>query len=156
MSQQVLALFRRSQSVFFPSLMGSAERNALEKAILYGGQRIKVSQEVADFLESDRRRQAAQDRSDRRHLSKSSFETMSLLHNVSEQYSLDDVVIDRLMCLRLREIINELKSDEKELLRLYFYDEQTMEEIGKHFGISKAAVSKRIKKLVRKMRGLLE
>lgn len=128
----------------------------MEKAILYGGQRIKVSQEVADFLESDRRRQAAQDRSDRRHLSKSSFETMSLLHNVSEQYSLDDVVIDRLMCLRLREIINELKSDEKELLRLYFYDEQTMEEIGKHFGISKAAVSKRIKKLVRKMRGLLE
>ncbi len=115
-----------------------------------------MSQEVADFLESDRRRQAAQDRSDRRNLSRSSFETVSLSHNVSKQFSLDDVVIDRLMCSRLREIISELKSDEKELLRLYFYCEQTMEAIGKHFGISKAAVSKRMKTLVRKMRGLLE
>lgn len=133
----------------------------MEKVVIYGGQRIQVSQEVADFLESDRRRQAAQDRSDRRYhalkrAGKSSFEAVSISHNVSGQFSLDDVVINRLMRSSLRKIIDGLKPDEKELIRLYFFAEQTMESIGKHFGISKAAVSKRMKTLANKMRGLLE
>lgn len=38
------------------------------KNINYYGQQITVSDEVAEFLEQDRRREAAQERSDQRHL----------------------------------------------------------------------------------------
>ena len=39
-----------------------------EVNITYNGKEISVSKEVADFLEQDRKRIAAQGRSDRRHL----------------------------------------------------------------------------------------
>ena len=39
---------------------------------------VEVSDELYDFMESDRKRQAAEERSDRRHLSKSSFETVEV------------------------------------------------------------------------------
>ena len=40
------------------------------KTVSYLGQELEVSDEVAEILEADRRREAAQGRSDRRHLSK--------------------------------------------------------------------------------------
>ena len=44
--------------------------------IIYNGEQVSVSKEVADILEQDRKRQQAQDKQDARHLSKSEFETV--------------------------------------------------------------------------------
>ena len=44
--------------------------------IVYNGEQVSVSKEVADFLEQDRKREQAQEKQDARHLSKSEFETV--------------------------------------------------------------------------------
>ena len=44
--------------------------------ILYSGQQVSVPKEVADFLEQDQKREQAQEKQDKRHLSKSAFETV--------------------------------------------------------------------------------
>ena len=44
--------------------------------IIYSGQQVSVPKEVADFLEQDRKREQAQEKQDKRHLSKSEFETV--------------------------------------------------------------------------------
>ena len=127
----------------------------MDKTILYYGQQVLVSQDVADFLEDDRRRQNAESRRDRRHRSKSDFETVLMSHKPSAAFGLDDIVADRLMRSRLQDVIHSLSESEQALIQLYFYEEQTMKVIGQTFGISKAAVSKRMTKLLSKMRGLL-
>ena len=45
--------------------------------VIYNGEQISVSREVADYLEEERKREEAEERQDRRHLSKSEFETVS-------------------------------------------------------------------------------
>ena len=44
--------------------------------IVYNGEQVSVSKDVADFLEQDRKREQAQEKQDARHLSKSAFETV--------------------------------------------------------------------------------
>ena len=44
--------------------------------IIYSVQQVSVPKEVADFLEQDRKREQAQEKQDKRHLSKSAFETV--------------------------------------------------------------------------------
>ena len=44
--------------------------------ITYSGQQVSVPKEVADFLEQDRKREQAQEKQNKRHLSKSAFETV--------------------------------------------------------------------------------
>ena len=48
--------------------------------------------------------------------------------------------------------VAELSAQEQELISLRYDGELSMEEIGKVFGISKMAVSKRLKKLHAKLR----
>lgn len=127
----------------------------MEKTVAYGGGLVSVSQEVADYIESDRRRQAAEDRRDQRHLSKSSFETVFSAQKAVHLHSLEDEVSKHLTLEKLRKVFAGLSDNEQRLLLLYFRDEMSMEKVGKVFGVSKAAISKRLKKLYAKMRGSL-
>ena len=56
---------------------------------------VEISDELYEFLEADRRRQAAEERSDRRHLSKSSFEMVRLSQEYSSR-AFEDLVFHRL------------------------------------------------------------
>ena len=100
-----------------------------------------MPKEVADFLEQDRKRERAQEKQDARHLSKSEFET----------------VLSGLECVKrpvedcLRGAIAELDVQGQNLLSLRYNGELTMEEIGQIYGISRMAVSKRLKKLHEKL-----
>ena len=127
------------------------------KTILYGNSEISVSNEVAEFLESDRKRQEAEERSDRRHISKSDSETVSA---TAQQVTFSDptfeAVFRNLTLEKLRNIIASLSDDDRLLIHLYFFQEYTMEQIGQKFGISKMAVSKRLKKLLCRMRESME
>ena len=129
----------------------------MEKTILYGNSKISVSYEVAEFLESDRKRQEAEKRSDRRHISKSDSETV--LANVPITSQPDptlDAVIRNLTLQKLQDVIAKLSDSERDLIMMYFFQEYTMEQIGQKFGISKMAVSKRLKKLLNRMRESME
>lgn len=121
-----------------------------EVVITYEGEQVSAPKEVAEFLEQERRREQAQARQDRRHLSKSSFE---LVLSCKASNCCDPaILVERNLQLEnLRKAIAELDEDEQHLISLRYLDEHTMEEIGKVFGISKMAVSKRLKKLHEKL-----
>ena len=65
-------------------------------------------------------------------------------------------VIRRMELEKLRSALQELEADERTLIRLYYYERWSMERIGNYFGISKMAVSKRHRKISKKLRELME
>ena len=118
--------------------------------IVYNGDQVSVPKEVADFLEQDRKREQAQEKQDARHLSKSEFETvLSDLECVKRP--VEDAVLRNLRLENLREAIAELDVQGQNLLSLRYSGELTLEEIGLIYGISRMAVSKRLKKLHKKL-----
>ena len=119
--------------------------------ITYSGQQVSVPKEVADFLEQDRKRQQAQDKQDDRHLSKSEFETV-LFCSECVRRPVEDEALRNLRLENLRKAVKDLGEQSRELIDLRYGRELTMEEIGKVYGISKTAVSKRLKTLHEKLR----
>ena len=70
--------------------------------ITYSGQQVSVPKEVADFLEQDRKREQAQEKQDKRHLSKSEFETVLSGSNCVKR-PVEDAVLRNLRLENLRE-----------------------------------------------------
>ena len=118
--------------------------------IVYNGEQVSVPREVADFLEQDRKREQAQDKQDTRHLSKSEFETV-LSGSDCVRRPVEDAALRNLQLENLRKAIAELDVQGQNLLSLRYSDVLTMDEIGQIYGISKMAVSKRLKKLHEKL-----
>ena len=119
--------------------------------ITYSGQQVSVPKEVADFLEQDRKREQAQEKQNKRHLSKSAFETV-LFGSDCVRRPVEDTVLRNLQLETLRKAVDELGEQDRDLIQLR-YGGLTMEEIGTIYGVSKAAVSKRLKKLHEQLRG---
>jgi RNA polymerase sigma factor (sigma-70 family) len=128
----------------------------MEVLILYEGEQISVPKEVADFLESDRKRLQAQARQDKRHLSKSSFEKALNSRQTTDNHTLEDLTFKNLSLQNLRVEFSKLSDDEKKLLIRRFHDDKTLEEIGEEFGVSKMTISKRLKKLISRLRDSVE
>lgn len=147
-----MALRRQHAGVF---LSVKAERKAMDVLIPYAGKLVSVPKEVADFLERDRRKTAALKKQDDRHLSKSDFETVLSCHD-TDSHELENTVIRNLCLERLRNAFAGLDDGEKKLIALRFDKELSLEEIGRSFGVSKMAISKRLKKLLAKLRDSVE
>ena len=120
--------------------------------ISYSGQQVSVPKEVADFLEQDRKREQAQKKQDKRHLSKSEFETV-LSSSDCVRRPVEDAALRNLQLEILRKAVDGLDDQGRDLIGLRYGKDLTMEEIGKIYGVSKAAVSKRLKKLHEQLRG---
>ena len=120
--------------------------------ITYSGQQVSVPKEVADFLEQDRKREQAQDKRDQRHLSKSDFETVLFCSDCVRR-PVEDTVLRNLQLECLRKAVEDLGTQGRDLVELRYGQGLTMEEIGTIYGVSKAAVSKRLKKLHKQLRG---
>ena len=118
--------------------------------IMYNGEQVSVPKEVADFLEQDRKQEQAQEKQDSRHLSKSEFEMVPSGSDCVRR-PVEDAVLRNLRLENLRGAIAELDVQGQNLLSLRYSGELTMEEIGQIYGISKMAVSKRLKKLHEKL-----
>lgn len=123
----------------------------MSKLITVQNEVVEVSDELYEFMESDRKRQTAEERSDRRHLSKSSFETVEVKQEYSSR-KFENQIFHRLDLQKLREAMQQLNDEERRLIEMYYLDEMTMQEIADVFGISKMAVSKRHQKILDKMR----
>ena len=120
--------------------------------IIYSGQQVSVPKEVADFLEQDRKREQAQEKQEKRHLSKSMFETV-LAGSDCIRRPVEDAVLWHLQLETLRKAVGDLGDQGRVLIQLRYGRGLTMEEIGTIYGVSKAAVSKRLKKLHEQLRG---
>lgn len=137
------------------------ERLGLVKTTIeYGDEiiRVEVTDEVAEFLESDRKRQQAQDRSDRRHLSKGTFEKDRVESQRMPAFRDETLfkVIHTMDLDKLRFCLRILSEPERTLIEKYYFENYNMETIGEYFGISKMAVSKRHKIIIKKLRKLME
>ena len=122
-----------------------------DTVVFYHGEQVSVPKEVAEFLEQDRKRTQAEVRRDKRHLGRSEFETVLSSH-VPAGRPVERSVLQTLQLENLRDTVAELSDQEQQMLSLRYDGELTMEEIGKVFGVSKMAVSKRLKKLHEKLR----
>ena len=120
--------------------------------ITYSGQQVSVPKEVADFLEQDRKREQAQEKRDQRHLSRSEFETVLFCSDCVRR-PVEDAVFRNLQLECLRKAVDDLGDSGLDLIQLRYGRDLTMEEIGTIYGVSKAAVSKRLKKLHEQLRG---
>ena len=120
--------------------------------ITYSGQQVSVPKEVADFLEQDRKREQAQEKQDQRHLSRSEFETVLFCSDCVRR-PVEDAVFRNLQLECLRKAVDDLGDSGLDLIQLRYGRDLTMEEIGTIYGVSKAAVSKRLKKLHEQLRG---
>ena len=118
--------------------------------IIYNGEQVSVPKEVADFLEQDRKREQAQEKQDSRHLSKSEFEMVPSGSDCVRR-PVEDAALRNLRLENLRKTIAELDAQGQNLLSLRYSDALTIDEIGQIYGISKMAVSKRLKKLHEKL-----
>lgn len=119
--------------------------------IIYSGQQVSVPKEVADFLEQDRKREQAQKKQDERHLSKSEFETVLFCSDCVRR-PVEDAALRNLQLECLWEAVNDLGDQGRDLVELRYGRGLTLEEIGRIYGVSKAAVSKRLKKLHEQLR----
>ena len=120
--------------------------------IIYSGQQVSVPKEVADFLERDRKREQAREKQDERHLSKSEFETV-LSGSECVRRPVEDTVLRNLQLECLRKAVDTLGTQDQDLIELRYGRSLTMEEIGINYGVSTAAVSKRLKKFHEQLRG---
>ena len=109
-----------------------------------------MPKEVADFLEQDRKREQAQEKQDARHLSKSEFETVPSGSDCVRR-PVEGAALRNLRLENLRGAIAKLDVQGQNLLSLRYSGELTMDEIGQIYGISRMAVSKRLKKLHEKL-----
>ena len=90
------------------------------------------------------------DKQDARHLSKSEFETVPSGSDCVRR-PVEDAALRNLQLENLRKAIAELDVQGQNLLSLRYSDALTTDEIGQIYGISKMAVSKRLKKLHEKL-----
>ena len=119
--------------------------------VFYDGERISVPKEVADFLKQDRKRQRAQDKRDERHLSKGELEAvLSPKHPALRP--LEDHVVRNLRLKNLQNAVARLDESKQELIRLRYEESLSLEAIGRVFGLSAMAISKRLKKVHRELR----
>ena len=122
-----------------------------DTVVCYQGEQVSVPKEVADFLEQDRKYAQAQSRRDRRHLSRSRFERVPPRWTLAGRAT-EDSALESLQLEKLRNAVAALDDHERKLVCLRYGNELSMEKIGQAFGVSKMAVSKRLKKLHQKLR----
>ena len=127
----------------------------MEVIIDYYGDDIAVSKEVADYLKSDRKRHLAERKRDNRHLSMYNYERELDLYSFKNRCDIADIVIKNLEIESLHEALRNLSFEDNMLIYMRFWEEYTLEAIGKQFGISKVAVHKRLNKLMEKLKGEL-
>ena len=121
-----------------------------DTVVTYRGQQVSVPKEVADFLERDRRRMRAQYKRDQRHLSRRNFETVLSSYGDVERVT-EDTALKNLQLETLREVVAGLGERDRRLISLRYDEELSMEAIGRQLGVSRMAISKRLRTLNRKL-----
>ena len=132
-------------------------KDRMQKTIIYNGSKVVVSEEVAQFLEEDRKRQANEGRSDRRHLDFFDPE-LGLVTDPNIEFSNPPyyALLRKEVITQLHSCLCALDYEERLLIILYYYEGYTLTRIAEIFGVTKMAISKRHKKLLKKLRELMD
>lgn len=74
---------------------------------------------------------------------------------VDEKVDIEQFIVDSEERERLHRAIIQLEYRDALIVRRYYFENRTMEEIGREMGISAMAVSKRLKKIPEKLKSLM-
>ena len=95
----------------------------------------------------------------RRHNSLESMQEQPQGHSprqfVDEKVDVEQFIVDSDERERLHQAISQLEERDTLIVRQYYFENRTMEEIGQEIGISAMAVSKRLKKIPEKLKSLM-
>lgn len=124
---------------------------------IYNGQELDVDKKIADYLEEDRKREQAEQRSDRRHLTNYEITENTYDELVDKQSGdfTDEIVKADLEAL-LHEAINTLTPVQKRRIALCFFDDMNYAQIAGVEGISEKNVRKSIQAALEKLKNFLE
>jgi len=92
----------------------------------------------------------AQYKRDQRHLSRRNFETALSSYGDVARVT-EDIALKKLQLKTLRKAVAGLDERDQELIRLRYGRELSMEAIGERQGVSRMAISKRLRTLNRKL-----
>ena len=150
---------RQGDALFRPISVPFLHRKGWHRlrSITYYGQQITVSDEVAEFLERDRLHDAAMRRQEQRHVNYVGNDIAAVQNLVHDEPS-DPTFEQAFQNLRkqdLRNAYQTLSDDDRKLLCLYYYHELSMEQIGRRYGVTKMAISKRLRKIHDRLRSLI-
>lgn len=125
-----------------------------QEATYWRKQGVVLEPEMCSFFDCERRRRQNQKRSDERN--QLTFTGRTALEDRWDGTDpVFEAVSKRMDSQQLKKVLSLLPEDERELLDGYYFQEQTMEQIGDSLGISRMAVSKRLKGILRRMRVLM-
>ena len=74
---------------------------------------------------------------------------------IADQQDLTEMVADKLLFEALLDVMDELEPDEKALIDALFYEERSERDYAAELGISHQAIGKRKKKIIKKLRSLM-
>lgn len=75
---------------------------------------------------------------------------------VDDKQEVLEIVEKNIIMDKLQTVLGMLTEEEQRLIRALFFDELTERDVAKRYGISQAAVHKRKKKIIKKMKELME
>ena len=71
---------------------------------------------------------------------------------LSDSKEFENFVFHNLSLKKMFSALKELSADEQKLIEMYYWNNQSMQEIGEAFAVTKMTVSKRHKKILDKLR----
>jgi len=121
--------------------------------IIYNGQKIKVSGIVAEYLETERKREQAEARSDRRHLSDKDIGRNDIDDFISDKPAdfVDRIVSDS-EAEYLRQALKTLTDTQRRRVQMYFFDGFSYVRIAEFEGVSEKNIRKSISESLQKLK----
>jgi len=75
--------------------------------------------------------------------------SLTLLEKLKDPICYEDTIIDNFENLRMKTVLEKLGPKKRELLKSFFFDEMTQDEISKKFNISQSYISRLLKESLR-------
>lgn len=138
-----------------------ADKSYMDKFFLpLHGMLMEVTEETYKEYYRDKRRQKYIDERSKANgdISYNSFDTDELLGEdilVDKHTDVEAQVISKMTVQQLRQAFHLLSPDEIELLKLRYFKEYSEIKLSKFYGVSQQAISKRIKKILSKIKKII-
>lgn len=75
---------------------------------------------------------------------------------VDEMTDVSEQVVLSIMIDKLYKILSDLEDHERTLINMYFFDEISQTDIAKLYGVNQSNISRRILKILKKIKGMME
>ena len=140
-------------------MMENESTEAERVVILYNGQEIEVDKAVADYLnEEERKREQAEEKRDKRHLSDKSIDRNDIDDFISDKPAdfADRIASNSEAAYLRRKMDESLTATQRRRVKMYFFDRFTYEQIAEFENANVANIWRSIDSAVEKLKTFFE